>query len=65
MAISDAQKKATYKYREKIEVLRFQVPKGERDIIKAHAESQGESVSAFLNRAVKETMEKDNQSNHK
>ncbi len=59
MAITDAQKKATYKYREKIEELRFQVPKGEKNIIKAHAESQGESVSAFIYRAVKETMKRD------
>ena len=36
------------------------VEKGRKDIIKAHAEARGESVNAFINRAVLETMERDN-----
>lgn len=36
------------------------MPKGRKDIIKAHAESKGESVNAFINRAIAETMERDN-----
>lgn len=60
MPITDAQKKATYKYREKYEELRFQVPKGEKDAIREHAEKHGESINRFLQRAVKETMERDN-----
>ncbi|MCD8089272.1 MAG: hypothetical protein LUD81_01360 [Clostridiales bacterium] len=36
------------------------VPKGNKEIIKAHADSRGESVNAFLNRAISETMERDN-----
>lgn len=36
------------------------VPKGQKEIIKTHAESRGESVNAFLNRAAQETMERDN-----
>lgn len=35
------------------------IPKGEKDIIKDHAESMGESVNAFINRAIGETMERD------
>ncbi len=35
------------------------VEKGKKDIIKAHAESKGESVNAFINRAIDETMERD------
>lgn len=35
------------------------VEKGKKDIIKAHAESMGESVNAFINRAIDETMERD------
>lgn len=35
------------------------VPKGMRDTIKAHAESQGESVNAFINRAISEAMTRD------
>lgn len=36
------------------------VPKGQKDIIKSHAEAQGESVNGFINRAITETMERDN-----
>jgi hypothetical protein len=36
------------------------VPKGEKDMIKAHAKKYDEgSVNAFINRAIKETMERD------
>ena len=35
------------------------LPKGQKDIIKAHAESQGESVNAFINRAIDNQMERD------
>lgn len=60
---TEAQKAAIYKHLEKIETLRFQVKKGEGDIIREHAKSQGESVSAFVNRAVKETMQRDFEKN--
>ena len=43
------------------EDVRFRVTKGKRAVIQAHAQSQGESVNAFLNRAVDETMERDRQ----
>lgn len=36
------------------------VPKGERETIQAHAAERGESVNGFINRAIKETMERDN-----
>ena len=35
------------------------VDKGQKDIIKAHAESRGESVNAFINRAIENQMEQD------
>lgn len=35
------------------------VPKGEKEKIKAHAESRGESVNAFISRAIDETMTRD------
>lgn len=35
------------------------VPKGQKEVIKAHAEAQGESVNGFINRAISETMERD------
>lgn len=37
------------------------MPKGRKEIIKAHAEARGESVNAFINRAIDETMERDNE----
>ena len=35
------------------------VPKGQKDIIQAHAESNGESTNAFINRAIKEAIERE------
>ena len=35
------------------------LPKGQKDIIKAHAESQGESVNGFITRAIENQMERD------
>lgn len=35
------------------------VPKGKRDIIKAHVVLTGESTNAFINRAIDETIERD------
>ena len=58
---TDAQRRARDKYlKEKVEEVKFRVPKGFREDIQNHAASQGESVNAFINRAVKETMERDN-----
>ena len=36
------------------------IPKGEKEVIKAHAESQGESVNGFIQRAIQTTIELDN-----
>lgn len=36
------------------------LPKGQKDVIRAHAESRGESVNAFIQRAIAEAMERDN-----
>ncbi len=35
------------------------MPKGKKEIIQAFAESNGESVNAFINRAISEAMERD------
>ncbi len=40
--------------------IKVRVPKGRKDFIQAHAESQGESVNAFINRAIDNQMERDN-----
>lgn len=36
------------------------IPKGQKDVIKAHAEAMGESVNGFIGRAIIFTMEADN-----
>ena len=36
------------------------MPKGRKDIIKAHADAYGESVNGFINRAIDHEMERDN-----
>ena len=35
------------------------MPKGSKEKIKAHAQARGESVNAFISRAIRETMERD------
>ena len=60
MSVSEAQKKASIKYLEKLDEIRIRMPKGQKDVIKAHAEARGESVNSFINRAIEETMERDN-----
>lgn len=58
---SESQLKASKKYmKEKLDDVRFRVPKGQRAVIQAHAKKMGESTNAFLKRAVAETMERDN-----
>ena len=57
--VSAAQRKATEKYLGKFEELRARVPKGQKEEIQAHAAAQGESVNAFINRAISEAMERD------
>lgn len=62
MAPTDAQRKARDKWlNEKVEEVKFRVPIGKKANIKVHAEACGESVNAFLNRAVDEAMEHDNE----
>lgn len=39
------------------------VPKGDKDKIRLHADSKGESLNGFINRAIKETMERDSGNN--
>ena len=42
--------------------IKIRVPKGQKDLIQAHAEAQGESTNGFINRAISETMDRDNSS---
>lgn len=56
----NSQTRAKNKYNAKnYDRIALQVKKGRRDILKAHADSQGESLNGFINRAIDETMERD------
>ena len=60
MPVSKAQQKATHKYiKNNYDRMELMLKKGEKDKIKAHAESRGESVNAFATRAMHETIERD------
>ena len=60
MAPTDAQKRARDKWlHDKVEDIRFRVPKGKKAIIQEHAAKLGESVNAFINRAVDEAIARD------
>ncbi len=60
LAVSKAQQKAVNKYMAaNYDRINLTVLKGQKDTIKAHAEAQGESVNGFINRAISETMERD------
>lgn len=53
---TEAQAKAHKKYMESVATIQVRTTAERRDLIKAHAESMGESVNAFINRAIIEAM---------
>ena len=55
-----AQAKAHKKYMEGVATIQVRTSAEQRDKIKAHAESTGESVNMFVLRAIAETIERDN-----
>ena len=60
MPTTKAQQRATLKYQKNhYDRINLLIPKGQRDVFRAHAESQGESLNAFVCRAIRETMERD------
>lgn len=61
MPATKAQQKAVNKYMKENydRVLVTMKPKGRKEEIQAHAQARGESVNAFINRAITETMERD------
>lgn len=57
---SQAQNKATQKYiKNNYDSVMIRLPKGKKEAIKNHAESQGESLNGFISRAIDETMQND------
>lgn len=60
MPASKAQQRAVSKYmKENYDEIKVRIKKGRKEIIKAHAAAQGESVSSFISRAIEQTMERD------
>ena len=60
MPISESRRRANNKYnKEKVENIYLRVPMGRKAIIREHAKRHGESLNAFICRAVNEAMEKD------
>ena len=57
---TEAQKRAQKKYMEKFMIARVRMERERYGAVQAHAEAQGESTTAFINRAIDEAMERDN-----
>ena len=56
---TDAIRKATAKYdAEKVDSIRFRVPKGKKALIKETADANGESINSMLNRLVDNEIER-------
>ena len=58
---TEAQARAHKKYIAQFVETKVRMTPERRDLIKAHAEARGESVNAFINRAIDETMERESE----
>ncbi len=47
------------KYLQTLDEIKIRVPKGQKAEIQAHAEARGESLNGFIKRAIKETIQRD------
>lgn len=60
MSISESQRKAVAKYMKKnYDELKVRVQKGQKEVIKAHADRKGESLNGFIKRAIDETIQRE------
>ncbi len=57
--LTEARKRANKKYNDRFVEIKVRVTPEKRAIIKEHAESMGESATAFINRAIDEAMVRD------
>lgn len=63
MAVSKAQQRAVNKYvKNNYDEIKLRMPKGKKGIIQAHAAQRGESVNAYINRAIDKAMSEDDSS---
>ena len=54
----EQRKEANKRYLATLDEIRIRLPKGHKDLIKAAAERSGESVNAFIVRAIEEEMKR-------
>lgn len=60
MPTTKAGQKAVNKYmRENYDRVNLTMPKGRKDEVKAHADTKGESLNAFINRAIDSQIQRD------
>lgn len=59
MAASESQQRAIRKYHEKLQRLYIWLSPEQKDLIASHTEKTGESINAFVHRAIAETIEND------
>lgn len=60
MPASKAHIKATNKWMAKAyDRINLTLPKGQKEVVQAHAQRMGESTNAFIGRAIAEAMERD------
>lgn len=65
MAVSKSQQKAVHKYvKANYDRMELTVPKGRKELIKANAEAQGQSVNAYINTAIDEKMSREATGSH-
>lgn len=58
MTVSKAQQKAVSKYmKENYDEIKVRVPKGDKAVIKAHADKKGETLGGYIKKAIKQRME--------
>lgn len=60
MPASKAQQKAQNKWiANNYDRINLTVPKGDKEVLQAHAQAQGESLNKFINRAITEQVKRD------
>ena len=60
MSTVEAKRRAKAKYlAESVDNIMVRVPKGQKEFIQSHAQNMGESTNAFINRAIKEAIDRD------
>ena len=57
---TEAQKRSYQKYVGNTDEIRYRTKKGRKAMVTAHAESMGETLGQFVDRAIDETIDKDN-----